>query len=106
MDGTFRLISQSNSLTCFIAVTVMTKNKGRPLVTGLVGVSTITYAKKKQNTCLINLCYTQRKKCIAEIQCCGAKHSKLCGFKGRARPLNVGCSPLLVKGISLKAEMF
>lgn len=29
-------------LTCLIAVTVMTKNKGRPLVTGLVGVSTIT----------------------------------------------------------------
>lgn len=34
------LIKQS--LTCLIAVTVMTKNKGRPLVTGLVGVSTIT----------------------------------------------------------------
>lgn len=30
-------------LTCLMAVTVMTKNKGRPLVTGLVGVSTITW---------------------------------------------------------------
>ena len=30
------------NLTCLMAVTVITKNKGRPLVTGLVGVSTIT----------------------------------------------------------------
>lgn len=32
-------------LTCLMAVTVMTKNKGKPLVTGLVGVSTITFKK-------------------------------------------------------------
>lgn len=32
-------------VTCLIAVTVMTKNSGKPLVTGLVGVSTITYRK-------------------------------------------------------------
>lgn len=35
-------------LTCLIAVTVITKNKGRPLVTGLVGVSTITYQGGKK----------------------------------------------------------
>lgn len=39
-------------LTCLIAVTVITKNKGRPLVTGLVGVSTITYWGKKK--CNVN----------------------------------------------------
>jgi len=32
-------------LTCLMAVTVMTKNRGKPLVTGLVGVSTITFKK-------------------------------------------------------------
>lgn len=31
--------------TCLMAVTVMTKNRGKPLVTGLVGVSTITFKK-------------------------------------------------------------
>lgn len=39
-------------LTCLIAVTVITKNKGRPLVTGLVGVSTITYWGEKINVML------------------------------------------------------
>lgn len=29
-----------------MAVTVMTKNRGKPLVTGLVGVSTITYKRR------------------------------------------------------------
>lgn len=36
-------------LTCLMAVTVMTKNKGKPLVTGLVGVSTITFKKRTHN---------------------------------------------------------
>lgn len=35
-------LEQSDVLTCLMAVTVITKNKGKPLVTGLVGVSTIT----------------------------------------------------------------
>lgn len=35
-------------LTCLMAVTVMTKNNGRPLVTGLVGVSTITCRREHQ----------------------------------------------------------
>lgn len=39
-------------LTCLIAVTVITKNKGRPLVTGLVGVSTITYWGNERNVML------------------------------------------------------
>lgn len=43
MEITITLISLIRQcLTCLIAVTVITKNKGRPLVTGLVGVSTIT----------------------------------------------------------------
>lgn len=36
-----------DTCTCLIAVTVMTKKSGRPLVTGLVGVSTITCREKK-----------------------------------------------------------
>lgn len=39
-------------LTCLMAVTVMTKNKGRPLVTGLVGVSTITWWEKEAHAVL------------------------------------------------------
>lgn len=33
-------------LTCFIAVTMMTKKSGSPLVTGLVGVSIINWEIK------------------------------------------------------------
>lgn len=33
-------------LTCFMAVTVITKNRGRPLVTGEVGVSIINFKEK------------------------------------------------------------
>lgn len=33
-------------LTCFIAVTMMTKKSGSPLVTGLVGVSIINWEMK------------------------------------------------------------
>ena len=35
-------------ITCLMAVTVITKNNGRPLVTGLVGVSTITCVGSKR----------------------------------------------------------
>lgn len=34
-----------DALTCLMAVTVMTKNRGRPLVTGLVGVSMMSCAE-------------------------------------------------------------
>ena len=37
----------SAELTCLMAVTVMTKNSGRPLVTGLVGVSIISCRKQR-----------------------------------------------------------
>lgn len=47
-------------LTCLMAVTVMTKNKGKPLVTGLVGVSTITFKKKDTH----NIIYIYRIICI------------------------------------------
>lgn len=40
------LILTPNILTCFIAVTVMTKKSGSPLVTGLVGVSIINWKTK------------------------------------------------------------
>lgn len=33
-------------LTCLMAVTVMTKKRGRPLVIGLVGVSMISYRER------------------------------------------------------------
>ena len=37
----------SPKLTCLMAVTVMTKNSGRPLVTGLVGVSIISCKEER-----------------------------------------------------------
>lgn len=40
-----------------MAVTVMTKNRGKPLVTGLVGVSTITYKKRHMYVLLTKLNY-------------------------------------------------
>lgn len=44
-------------LTCLMAVTVITKNRGRPLVTGLVGVSTITYlGRGRQKTVISERC--------------------------------------------------
>lgn len=42
----------TDTRTCLIAVTVMTKKSGRPLVTGLVGVSTITCREKNPNVLL------------------------------------------------------
>lgn len=38
---------QITAFTCLMAVTVMTKKRGRPLVIGLVGVSTITCRQKE-----------------------------------------------------------
>lgn len=39
--------------TCFMAVTVITKNNGSPLVTGLVGVSIISCIKKERMQSII-----------------------------------------------------
>jgi len=44
-----RKLSYACVLTCFIAVTVITKNKGSPLVIGEVGVSIINCKGKHTN---------------------------------------------------------
>lgn len=51
---------QTDVFTCLIAVTVMTKKSGRPLVTGLVGVSTITCRDKTY--CCLKPAVSRRKK--------------------------------------------
>ena len=45
-----------------IAVTEMTKSRGRPLVTGLVGVSTNNFRKDKRNTQLAHYMVIHLKK--------------------------------------------
>lgn len=45
------------SLTCLMAVTVMTKKRGSPLVTGLVGVSMINCEDKRARSNLENTCW-------------------------------------------------